>query len=167
MISLLFCSLLLFSYFMDFIDLTDFKDLYILPKYDCAYYNRAEAGDENNSRYQVFYNSDFLVVARVDEVKKPFNHYVDHFKSKHGKYHCRENSFLNARSRKIKHRADYDKSDGKHNFEIPLKNQCFYYAVPCGLQAFAEFFHSLNLMVFETLVKKYLLGLQGVQIVSF
>ncbi|KKR45267.1 MAG: hypothetical protein UT80_C0040G0006, partial [Parcubacteria group bacterium GW2011_GWC1_40_13] len=66
-----------------------------------------------------------------------------------------------------KHRADYDKSDGKHNFEIPLKNQCFYYAVPCGLQAFAEFFHSLNLMVFETLVKKYLLGLQGVQIVSF
>ena len=105
---------------MDFIDFKDFKDLYILPKYDYSYYDSAEAGDENDSRYQVFYNSDFLVMARVDKIKKPFNHYVDHFKSQYGKYHCRENRFLNAGSRKVKHRADYDKGDGKHNLKISL-----------------------------------------------
>ena len=85
----------------------------------------AEAGDEHDGGHQVFDDADFFVMSRMEKIQKSFYHNIDHLQRQDGKNSRRQNSFLGAQSRPVKHRSDNDKNYSQHYLEIFFADKSF------------------------------------------
>jgi len=85
----------------------------------------AEAGDKHDGGHQVFDDADLFVMGRMEKIQEPFYHDIDHLQSQDGKNRRRQNGFIGARSREVKHRSDNDKNYSQHYLEISLVDKSF------------------------------------------